>query len=183
MPREQQRYPALACVRPARPDAPYWRAVLERRWQVRLQELTELSVAYHGAAAPGPDGSGGGPGGRTARRLLRRAVAARRKLADTDEALDRLAAGRFGRCEQCWAAIGDGQLAAMPEARYCPHCASGAAPAAEAAGAAGPAGAVGVTGATRTTRPARDRRAARPGRTRSAGAIVRTGNPVPGESR
>ena len=49
--------------------APRWRAILEARWRIRLQEVTELSMAYHGAA------SGGAEDG-DARRLLRRAVAA-----------------------------------------------------------------------------------------------------------
>ena len=45
--------------------APRWRAILEVRWRIRLQEVTELSMAYHGAA------SGGSENG-DARRLLRR---------------------------------------------------------------------------------------------------------------
>lgn len=32
-------------------DGPQWRALLEARWQARLTELTELSLAYHAAAA------------------------------------------------------------------------------------------------------------------------------------
>ena len=78
--------------------APRWRAILEVRWRVRLQEVTELSMAYHGAAS-------GGAGHGDARRLLRRAVAARQRLADTEDALGRVAAGEFGRCEQCGAQI------------------------------------------------------------------------------
>lgn len=163
MPRDEERYPAIARVLPASTDArdhgwpgpgapspvrrrpeegqhpvsandqapyraPYWRAVLEERWRQRLEEVTELSVAYHGAAAPGPDGSGGGTDREEMRRLLRRTVAARRGLADAEEALGRLAAGNFGRCEQCGSAIPDSLLAAMPETRYCPRCATGAAP-------------------------------------------------------
>jgi hypothetical protein len=31
-------------------DGPQWRALLEARWQARLTELTELSLAYHAAA-------------------------------------------------------------------------------------------------------------------------------------
>ena len=74
--------------------APRWRAILEVRWRIRLQEVTELSIAYHAAAAGGSEDG-------HARRLLRRAVAARQRLADTEEALGRVAAGTFGRCEQC----------------------------------------------------------------------------------
>ena len=97
---------------------PRWRALLEARWQTRVQEVTELSLAYHVAAA-GPPESGGKP---EVAALLRRAVQARRRLADTEEALGRLAAGRFGSCEQCGAEIPAGLLAAMPEVRYCPRC-------------------------------------------------------------
>ena len=99
---------------------PHWRAVLEARWQARVREVTELSLAYHVAAAP--DAEGGGDDRPETEALLRRAVAARRKLVDVEEALGRLAAGRFGSCEQCGAPIPAGQLAAAPETRYCPRC-------------------------------------------------------------
>ena len=110
---------------------PRWRALLEARWQVRLRELTELSLAYHvavaaplaaaspGAASPGAASPAGQPEAQT---LLRQTVTARRKLADVEEALSRLAAGEFGRCEQCGAQIPDGLLATAPEIRYCPRC-------------------------------------------------------------
>jgi len=101
---------------------PQWRALLEARWQARVREVTELSLAYHVAAATCPDGAGDGSGQPEARALLHRAVAARRKLADVEEALGRLAAGRFGSCEQCGSPIPAGLLAAMPETRYCGRC-------------------------------------------------------------
>lgn len=102
-------------------DGPQWRALLEARWRARLEELTELSLAYHTAA----EGLGGGvdePGQRETQALLRRAVGVRRKLEDVEEALSRLAAGRYGRCEQCRAEIPAGLLALIPETRYCPRC-------------------------------------------------------------
>jgi RNA polymerase-binding transcription factor DksA len=120
---------------------PRWRALLEARWQARLGEVTELSLAYHVAAAAIPaaraDGSGYRAGALEAEALLRRAVAARRKLADVEEALARLTAGRFGRCEQCGSAIPDGLLAMAPETRYCSRC--DAAPVDAGAVDAGPA--------------------------------------------
>ena len=67
-------------------SAPRWRAILEARWRIRLQEVTELSIAYHTAAS-------GDIEDRQARRLLCRAVAARQRLADTEDALGR-AGGR-----------------------------------------------------------------------------------------
>ena len=98
--------------------APRWRAILETRWRIRLQEVTELSMAYHGAASGSEDGED-----RDARRLLRRAVTARQRLADTEDALGRVAAGAFGRCEQCGARIAETLLVAAPETRYCTRCA------------------------------------------------------------
>ena len=38
-----------AASSPAR--GPIWRALLEAQWRARLQEVTELSLAYHEAAA------------------------------------------------------------------------------------------------------------------------------------
>jgi RNA polymerase-binding transcription factor DksA len=115
---------------------PRWRALLEARWQARLRELTELSLAYHvavaaplsaasagsasaGSASPGSASPAGRPEAQT---LLRQTVTARRKLADVEEALSRLAAGQFGRCEQCGGQIPDGLLATAPEIRYCARC-------------------------------------------------------------
>lgn len=109
-----------------------WRAILEARWRTRLQEVTELSAAYHAAAAD----TWSGIEDRHARQVLRRAVAARQRLADTEEALGRLAAGSFGRCEQCCALIPEAVLAAEPESRYCAHCAADAATFVVATGAA-----------------------------------------------
>ena len=37
-------------------DGPQWRALLEARWQARLEELTELSLAYHAGAEAIVDG-------------------------------------------------------------------------------------------------------------------------------
>ena len=122
MPTEERTSRAAAPGRPAGPGGPRWRALLESRWQTRLEEVTELSLAYHGAAPAVLGGSGDGTGQQEMRALLRRAIAARRKLADVEEALGRLAAGDFGQCEQCGSAIPAGLLAAIPETRYCPRC-------------------------------------------------------------
>jgi DnaK suppressor protein len=103
-------------------DGPRWRALLEARWQARLTELTELSLAYHAADEATVDARVDEPDHQEAQLLLRRAVAARRKLEDVEEALGRLTAGRYGRCEQCESAIPAGLLALIPETRYCPRC-------------------------------------------------------------
>jgi len=133
---------------PAAGSLPYWRNMLEARWQAQLVQLTELSLEFHEAAlaapgAPGggpgagPDGATPGPGGpagpggadavrarRRLRALARRTVAARRALADIDEALARVKPGRFGRCEQCAEAIPLATLTRTPQARFCPACVS-----------------------------------------------------------
>ena len=119
---------------------PRWRALLEARWQAYVQEVTELSLAYHVAAAAVPDGTGDGAGQPEIAALLRRAVKARRKLADVEDALGRLAAGRFGSCEQCGSPVPAGLLTAVPETRYCARC---DAPSGEATGASGVPGASG----------------------------------------
>src|ERR1700744_3364336 len=58
--------------------------------------------------------------------LLHGAAAARQRLADTEDALGRVAAGVFGRCEQCGATVPEVLLAAAPELRYCATCARAA---------------------------------------------------------
>jgi DnaK suppressor protein len=50
---------------------------------------------------------------------------ARRRLADVDDALDRIAQGRYGRCENCGQPIATARLAARPAARTCISCAAG----------------------------------------------------------
>lgn len=119
-----ERSSPIAAARPAAARGPDWRWLLEARWRAQVQEITELSLAYHGAVAMAADGPRGEAGPQVAQRLLRRAVAARRKLADLEEALGRLAAGTFGRCEQCRSAIEPALLSQIPEARYCPRCAT-----------------------------------------------------------
>jgi DnaK suppressor protein len=108
---------------PAITGGPRWRALLETRWRARLQEVTELALAYHEAAGAAGHDTGGRDSG--LRQLLRRTVASRRALADTEEALARLAAGSYGWCESCAGAIGAGRLAIVPETRYCARCAQG----------------------------------------------------------
>lgn len=115
----------LAAVAPAphtEPAGLHWRALLEDRWRARLQEVTKLSLAYH-QAAESPEDRDRGAGSQQADRLLRRTVAARRKLADIEEALARLASGNFDCCEQCRSPLPRGLLTAVPETRYCPACA------------------------------------------------------------
>ena len=123
MSREERESQAAMTGEPAaRTRGPRWRALLEARWQARVREVTELSLAYHVAAAAVCDDIGDGADQPEVASLLRRVAAARRKLADVEEALSRLAAGTFGSCEQCGSAIPAGLLTAAPETRYCPRC-------------------------------------------------------------
>jgi DnaK suppressor protein len=123
MSREQRRgQSAMTGGQSAGAPGPRWRALLEARWQAHVQEVTELSLAYHVAAAAVCDDIGDGAGQPEVASLLRRVAAARRKLADVEEALGRLTAGTFGSCEQCGSAIPAGLLTAAPETRYCPRC-------------------------------------------------------------
>ncbi|MGH9068688.1 MAG: TraR/DksA family transcriptional regulator [Acidimicrobiales bacterium] len=52
------------------------------------------------------------------------AVSLRESLAEVERALDKLAEGRYGRCETCGQPISDARLEAMPTARFCINCAS-----------------------------------------------------------
>ena len=78
---------------------------------------TVAGLPRHGPGRPGRPGglrSEARAGTQETQRLFRRAVAARRKLADVEEALGRLTAGNFGYCEQCGSPIPAGLLQALP---------------------------------------------------------------------
>jgi hypothetical protein len=110
------------------------RGALEARWRTTLDRVTGLSVAYHEAAAVGPpelaapspgrvaEARPASPGDRDMSRLARRVVAERQALAEIEAALDRIAGGRYGRCEQCHRPISARLLTAQPEARFCSAC-------------------------------------------------------------
>jgi DnaK suppressor protein len=49
---------------------------------------------------------------------------AQQRVHELDDALERVDAGAYGRCEQCGAAIPSERLAAVPTARTCVGCAS-----------------------------------------------------------
>jgi DnaK suppressor protein len=50
-------------------------------------------------------------------------AAARRRVAEVDDALRRVAEGTYGACERCGGPIGDDRLAVRPFARHCIDCA------------------------------------------------------------
>jgi DnaK suppressor protein len=95
------------------PEVPQHHQELRRRLleyrAFRLEQLAELA---------GEPGSAGRHSGVTA--ALR--IAASTALREIDDALDRMAAGRYGVCVGCHAAIPDERLDALPMAPLCTHC-------------------------------------------------------------
>jgi len=105
------------------------RAQLEDSWRAALERVTDLSLAFHDAEQVARNG---GPASRAraarrARQLARQTVAERQGLAEIEAALDRIANGQYGRCEQCREPISAALLTRQPQARYCTAC-SGPAP-------------------------------------------------------
>ena len=56
--------------------------------------------------------------------LLGLRAGARRDLAAVDRAVERLAAGSYGRCARCGQGIGEARLEALPAAETCISCAT-----------------------------------------------------------
>ena len=96
------------------------RVQLEARWRERLERITAISLAYHEAPPGGPGSAGESP---QATALARQAAAERQALAEIEAALDRVASGHYGWCEQCGRPISAAVLSARPQARYCASCA------------------------------------------------------------
>ena len=112
-----------------RVDVDAVRAALVAEREKLLAELTMLDTAE--AELSESQRAEGGVTGDTAdvaSDLVEQAVdeaverTARQHLADVDLALDRLEAGRYGRCEECGAAIDPARLHALPWARRCMDC-------------------------------------------------------------
>jgi len=107
---------------------PHWRALLGCRWQEHHAKVAELGREGRDAVRDAADAAdAASPEARQA--ALRRAsamwhqaVAEWRALGEIEAALSRLAAGRFGWCQQCRAAIPFSRLADVPQACYCPAC-------------------------------------------------------------
>jgi DnaK suppressor protein len=129
IPARRHRSPAHQAPRPGRPlylgpgGLAQRRALLEERWRDRLERVTALSLAYHDAAESAPAAPASrGASSRRAKQLARQAVAERQALAEIEAALDRIAAGRYGWCEECGRPVAVALLAAQPQARYCGAC-------------------------------------------------------------
>jgi RNA polymerase-binding transcription factor DksA len=89
-----------------------FRSILEEQFQThtnRLIELTRCGRLPH-------------RGGYELTTLNMLIAAARQDLADTAQALRRMARGTFGVCERCRNDIPLGRLRATPQARFCVPC-------------------------------------------------------------
>jgi RNA polymerase-binding transcription factor DksA len=114
----------MSALTMSQPGQAEQRAQLEASWRARLDRVTELSLAYHDAVQQARHGS---PDLRSraahqARDLARRTVTERQALAEIEAALDRIARGQYGQCEQCRAPISAALLARQPHIRYCASC-------------------------------------------------------------
>jgi len=87
------------------------RLLLERRHSLWPAPAPAPAVAE---PAPPPDPSSS-----------RLGEAQRSELAAIDEALHRIAEGRYGACLACGGPLGLQRIRAIPEARYCIACSSG----------------------------------------------------------
>ena len=106
-------------------DLPRWRDRLERLWRRQVEEIIELSLAYHEAASAGGAAGRQEPAGARSRRLQRalaRTASAHHALAEIEAALARIDAASYGICEQCGERLGADWLAASPQLRYCRRC-------------------------------------------------------------
>ncbi|MFV2010507.1 MULTISPECIES: TraR/DksA family transcriptional regulator [unclassified Micromonospora] len=86
--------------------------------QVRVQLADQLDM--HRAQLTELTADTGDPGEAHTRAAL--VVAARRGYDQTVEALNRIAAGRYGRCDRCGGDIPRERLEILPHARYCVPC-------------------------------------------------------------
>ena len=106
-------------------DLPRWRERLERLWRRQVEEIIELSLAYHEAASAEPAGDRPEPAAARSRRLQQtraRAASAHHALAEIEAALARIDAASYGICEQCGERLRADWLEASPQLRYCRRC-------------------------------------------------------------
>jgi DnaK suppressor protein len=104
---------------------PHWRALLEYRWREQQAKVAGFSRDCRDArraAAEADDPDEREAALRRASAMWHQAVAGWRALAEIDAALSRLAAGRFGWCQDCGSPIAASRLTEIPQTRYCPAC-------------------------------------------------------------
>jgi DnaK suppressor protein len=107
-------------------DLPRWRDRLEQMWRLQVEEIIELSLAYHEAASAPVARHRPDPASLADRRrgrwLLTRAAFAHHALAEIEAAMGRIDTGGYGICGHCRLPLPAGVLHACPQARYCPDC-------------------------------------------------------------
>lgn len=106
-------------------DLPRWRDRLERLWRRQVEEIIELSLAYHEAASAVRAGDRPEVVAARSRRqqqTLARAASAHHALAEIEAALGRIDAASYGTCEQCGGRLRADWLEASPQLRYCRRC-------------------------------------------------------------
>lgn len=89
----------------------------------RADDLAALFAASEGSNGDDEHDPEGATIGFERAQLTALLQAARRRMAEVDDALGRLDDGSYGVCEQCGAAIAAERLAARPFARRCVACA------------------------------------------------------------
>jgi RNA polymerase-binding transcription factor DksA len=89
-----------------------FRDILEEQFQRHTGELSELA-----ACAQQPD-----RGGYDEETLVALIVSSRLALADTADALRRMAEGTYGTCKRCAGSIPLERLQILPHARFCVRC-------------------------------------------------------------
>ncbi len=107
------------------------RAALAAERDGTLQRITALRREFQGIVAAAADANADDehdPEGATIAferaQVAALLAAAQERLAGLDEALARLAEGRYGICERCGQPIAPARLAARPAARTCIACAA-----------------------------------------------------------
>ena len=106
-------------------DLPRWRDRLERLWRRQVEEIIELSLAYHEAASAERAADRPELIAARSRRLQRtraRTASAHQALAEIEAALARIDTGSYGICEQCGERLRADWLEASPQLRYCRRC-------------------------------------------------------------
>jgi len=106
-------------------DLPRWRDRLERLWRRQVEEIIELSLAYHEAASAKRAADRQELAVARSRRLQQtraRTASAHHALAEIEAALARIDAGSYGICEQCGERLRADWLEASPQLRYCQRC-------------------------------------------------------------
>lgn len=105
----------------------FQRADLQRRRRAILETARRAEAELEALHASGRarEFEEGAQKAHEAETLARLGESQRLEIARIDEALERLAAGTYGRCADCGEAIEERRLAALPQAARCAACEAG----------------------------------------------------------